>query len=344
MSIKNVYATVVLLLALSFSVEAGQDVISINYPPDKSVREYGLLGVSFSMTKGTVDRVMVRVNGREETTIVPDIDTECFEVSIEPGVNKVELVAYKEGAVVVKKVLEAFRRSDLISEHRKVPKGFKVDSFHMQTQTHCRKCHVLDPSEYDVKPISPATFTADNFDSKAVLATTSTCYSCHKKIMSNAYVHGPASVWSCLSCHDADSIPEYSVKTPDTEMCYECHTEQKKDWLSKKFVHGPVNMGKCTICHSPHSTANAFNLFKSTWDLCINCHAEKADGVHIFADALFKDGHPTRDRDDPVNVGKELTCASCHNPHASNFPPLWAFEVSDLFELCSKCHDNYSTR
>jgi len=343
MSIKIICLTAVISVLLCLGAEAAESPLTINYPPDKTVREYDLLGVSLNVSIGSVNRITVKVNGKERAVIIPVIITECFIVSLEPGVNRVEITGYRDENVVESLTREVFRRSDLISEYVKVPSDFKIDYFHMEKRRFCAKCHVMEPSIYDTKPISPATFVAEKFDNIAVIAATSTCYSCHRKIMSAAYVHGPASVWSCLSCHDSETIPEYSVKKPDTELCYSCHTEQKKDWLSKKYLHGPVNIGKCTICHSPHASKNSFNLFKSTWDLCVNCHAEKADGVHVIGDTMFKEGHPTRDREDPIRVGKELTCASCHNPHASNYPHLWAFEVSDLFELCKKCHKNYST-
>lgn len=331
------------LLIFSISAEGEGRVLTILYPPENTIREYDILGLSVQLSKDSVDSLIVKVNGVEQTSIIPANDIECFTVSLVPGINNIELAAYKGDKVAALLKRDAFLRSDLIAEYRNVPGEFKRDYFHMEDRKECSKCHVLEPSIYDSKPISPAAFTGDKFDSQTVFAATSTCYSCHKRMMSQAYAHGPASVWSCLSCHETDTIPEYSVKKPDTEMCYNCHVEQKNLWLSKKYTHGPVTIGKCTICHSPHASNNEFNLFKKTWDLCINCHAEMADGVHVIRDTTFKRGHPTRDRPDLLRVGKELSCASCHNPHASNSPHLWAFEVSELFQLCSICHKKYST-
>lgn len=344
MSIKSFCVIVVLILFLGTGALANENTIAINYPPDKTVREYEILGVSVDLLKDSIDIIEVIVNGNQISLITPHAETECFSVSIEPGINIIELVFYKGDKIIDRVVREVFRRSDLISEYKKVPADFKKDNFHVEDRKKCTKCHVLESSDYDVKPLNPATFSSELFDSKTIITATSTCYSCHKQMVSYPFVHGPVSVWSCLSCHEAEATPRYSVKQPDTQMCYACHIEQKMDWESKKYAHGPVTIGKCTICHSPHASKNAFNLFKSTWDLCINCHAERADGLHVIGDTMFKEGHPTRGRKDPVRIGKELTCASCHNPHASNFPHLWAFEVNDLFELCLKCHKNYSTQ
>ncbi len=343
MSIRSACLALVILF-FGLSAHGAESVLTINYPPDNSVREFDIVGLSVNLSKEAVSRIAVNVNGIEKSSIDPDNAVECFTVPVTPGINNIELVAYNGEIVLEKFSRVVFRRSELASQYRSIPTGFKRDYFHMETREQCTKCHVLEPNIYDIKPISPATFTAEKFDSQAVIAATSTCYSCHKNMMSQVYAHGPASVWSCLSCHESDTIPEYSVKKPDSEMCYGCHVEQMRNWMSKKYSHGPVTIGMCTICHSPHGSQNEFNLFKATWDLCINCHAEKADGVHVIGGSLITDGHPTRDRPDPVRIGKELTCASCHDPHASNFPHLWAFDVTDLFELCSKCHKNYSTQ
>ncbi|GBE03876.1 doubled CXXCH motif [bacterium BMS3Abin09] len=327
------------LLITSIAANAGQEVIVLHTPPDRTVIEYDILNLSLEVTKGAVDLIKVTVDGKDRKEIVPDLGFECFSVILNKlGTSTVEVSAFKGETLVATFVRNVFRRSDLVGEYRKPPLSFKISGFHMEAHPECRKCHVLEVSGYDKKPISPSTFASEKFSSEQIFAATSTCYSCHKSITKKPYVHGPASVWSCLSCHDNNAAIRYSVRKPVKDVCYGCHVEQKKEWNSKKYIHGPVNVGKCTICHSPHSSNYAFNLFKSTWDLCVNCHAEKATGQHVLGDTMFKKGHPTKGRKDPVRIGKELTCASCHNPHASNYPHLWAFEVNDVFELCKKCH------
>ncbi len=198
----------------------------------------------------------------------------------------------------------------------------------------CASCHSVEPTEADKKPVSIATIT-DKKGSKPK----STCYSCHKSIMAYSYEHGPASVWACLSCHEQDSSPRYAVAKPDAEICYTCHVEQKAEWLSKKHIHGPVNVGMCSICHNPHASDHPFHLYKDTWNLCVTCHVENGTGMHVLADVYSTEGHPTRGKPDPVRIGKELSCASCHNPHASDFHNLWTFGVDSLYDLCQKCHN-----
>lgn len=334
--IRTLYIVCCLLLT-AVPAGAGQGAISLHTPGDKTVIEYDVLNISLEVPEGAADLIKVTVDGTEKKEIVPDLKYECFSVRLNPGTSTVELFVYKGEELVASFVRHIFRRSDLVSEYRKAPRSFSKVRFHMEENPECRECHTLESGEYDLKPVRPGSVPAAVGGSN-VFEAASTCNSCHNNITRTPFVHGPASVWSCLSCHDKDAEIIYSVKQPVKDVCYQCHVEQKNNWNSKKYIHGPVNVGKCTICHSPHSSDNAFNLFKSTWELCVNCHAEKGTGLHVLGDAMLEKGHPTRGRKDPLRIGRELTCASCHDPHASNYPHLWAFEVDELFELCKKCH------
>ncbi len=333
----SLYAAVLLLIFFNIP-EADQERITINYPPDKVIMEFGLLSVSLTVPAGSADKIQARVNDNEMINITPDQVYECFSVPLKLGINKIYITAIKDGNKIFDETLSVFLRSDLVGEFSNSPADFRKDYFHMKGRPRCAECHKLEPKEFDKTPVSPTSFVAEAFDRKTVIEATSTCYSCHKKIAASPYVHGPVVVWSCLSCHDKDSEPKYSVGKPDAEVCFGCHIEQKNEWTAQKYMHGPVTIGKCAICHSPHSAKYPFNLYKPTWDLCVNCHAEKGSGKHVLGDAFSSEGHPTKGRPDPLRIGKEMTCASCHNPHASNFPHLWAFEVNDMFELCRKCH------
>lgn len=330
---------IMFLSASCLAAEAGGESITLLYPPDNTIMEFGLIGISMHVPEGSAELIKAEVDDKEIVNIVPDEEYECFSVPLAPGMNRITITAIKGGTRVYDVTLNVFRRSDLVSKYMKGPAGFRKNFFHMKDREQCAKCHILEPKEFDRKPISPTSFTAEAFDTQTVLAATSTCYSCHYRIASYPYVHGPAAVWSCLSCHDDKSEPKYSVKKPDTEVCFGCHIEQKNEWAGRKYTHGPVTLGKCAICHSPHASEYAFNLYKPTWDLCVTCHAEKANGRHVLGDSFSTEGHPTRNRPDPVRTGKELTCASCHQPHASNSPHLWAFDVQSMFELCQRCHN-----
>jgi predicted CXXCH cytochrome family protein len=333
MSIVKFFLAAAFVLLVGANSAYSLDLINIHYPPDKIYKDHGLLGFSLSMHEDTNAVIKVTVNDKEKMFLNVDEKFTCFTVPLEPGVNTVNITAFKKDVVIDIVTREVFRRSSLISQYVKAPPEYKKDNFHINENKECSGCHILEPSDYDLNPVRSKSLDRVRLADNGKKGALSNCFSCHNAITSYPYVHGPANVWSCLSCHDAEANPRYSIKDEGPELCYQCHTEQKKDWLSKKIIHGPVNMGKCTICHSPHSSDHPFNLYKATWHLCTNCHDEKKTGVHLLAK-----GHPTRGREDPIRVGKELSCGSCHNPHASNFPHLWVFEVKTIKELCQKCH------
>ena len=337
MSVKKFCATLVLVLLFNLTADGSSNVLTLHYPPDKSVVESDYMSISLSTIEGFDGHLKVEVNKDETTKILPG-QFRCFRVALDLGINTIDLLAESGGKSVDQISITVFRRSSIISRYRTPPPEFKMAFFHMQDHSECTGCHVLDPTEADRKPVNILKLSAKS-GNEMPGSSVSTCYSCHKGILSDKYVHGPVAVWSCLSCHDPDSDPRYSVKRPDSDMCYECHLEQMKIWSSKKYVHGPINLGKCTICHEPHGSDYPDYLLNQSWDLCVSCHADSATGKHVLGDAFSTKGHPTRGYPDPLRKGEELTCASCHNSHASSFPNLWEYEVESLFDLCQKCHN-----
>jgi predicted CXXCH cytochrome family protein len=335
MPVRSFLSVLILTLAFCSVAGGGERVMTLHYPPDRTVMEFGLLNVALSVTEEFKGKIVVYVNGLEEKEVLNERVMKCFSVHIDPGINEISIAAKDGKREVERHTFSVFRRSDFVRELRKPPKEFKKVFFHMSTWNQCAGCHTMEPTEADKKPLHITGFSGDMPGEPA-----STCYSCHKAIISYSYVHGPISVWACLSCHEPDATPCYAVKKPETQTCFKCHVEQQKNWISKKFIHGPVNIGQCSICHNPHASDHPFFLIKHSWDLCVQCHVDSGSGLHVIADVYSKKGHPTRDKPDPVRIGKELNCASCHNPHASDFPNLWAFGVESVFELCKKCHKN----
>lgn len=118
------------------------------------------------------------------------------------------------------------------------------------------------------------------------------------------------------------------------ETCSTCH----QDILSGEFRHGPAEAGLCTICHNPHASQNPAWLRKSSWDLCVTCHAEKAGGRHVVAGFVSGSTHPTRDRRDPSRPGKRLACTSCHSPHSAATRDLFVLGIKTRAEMCRICH------
>jgi len=83
------------------------------------------------------------------------------------------------------------------------PAGFNKEPFHSrERETGCSGCHDLDaPSPDAAMPKKPEDMI---------------CYSCHRKIPTGKYIHGPAAVWYCLGCHNPDLYPvKYQFESVD---------------------------------------------------------------------------------------------------------------------------------
>lgn len=302
---------------------AEEPVITLLYPRPGMVHELGMASVSVALRPGSADRVRVMVNGVERAAGEVRRDRACFVVPLVGGRNEIGVQATLAGQVAGEETASVFRRSDLEAQYRQVPEGFERDRFHQRPNEACAACHSLSTAAAGVK---------------AAAGDGSTCLSCHKKLAVGAWVHGPVAVGSCLACHDPSASPSFSVKEPIADVCFSCHQEQRDLWRSKKYMHGPVTTGKCTICHGPHSSEIAFGLHKATWYLCTTCHEDRGSGKHVLGHSFSTEGHPTHGRPDPRRPGKEFTCASCHDPHASNVPQMWVIDAKSTFELCGLCH------
>ena len=334
-----ILCAILFLFFLTPSARGAEGDITINYPPDGTVMEFDTLSVSLTVTPGTFSSLTIYVNSDKKMEIVPERAFESFSVILDTGMNVIEIAGTKNDQLIDKKSIRVFRRSDLQRIYQTPPEGFQKDYFHGKDRSLCRPCHILQPGENDKKPVTVSAFPAEAVKGlSASEAAKSTCYSCHKSLTARPFIHGPSAVWSCLSCHEPQSEPKYSVKKPDTKLCFGCHLVQKEKWYSKKYLHGPFNTGKCAICHSPHASDYPYNLVRDTWDLCVGCHTDKGSGLHIVQKFFSATYHPTRGKPDPSRKGQELTCASCHDPHAANNNKLWRFNVSSDFQLCMQCH------
>jgi predicted CXXCH cytochrome family protein len=299
---------------------------NVLYPLDRSL--YGGAGIAHIVIelneKGA--SLTVRVNGKLLEN--PKIKDKIYHyaASLAFGLNQVEVEVFSGSKPLGRETQELFFFSPL-AKIDEVPREFTRAPFHLNGRRpeKCVLCHVLDPQKDDVAPAKPAA---------------SSCYSCHQGLIQYKQVHGPASLWHCLRCHEPDSAPaRYATPVPVRNLCWGCHADQKEYFLASAYQHGPTATGMCTICHNPHASDNEFWLKKQPWDLCTTCHAEKASGRHVIAWGPSGQTHPTRGRPDPKKPEREFSCRSCHNPHASNMPKLWNYNVKSYFELCQVCHN-----
>ena len=294
------------------------------YPPDRAVFVgAGLAHLVIELNRPV--KISARLNGSPLSDAKVKDKIHHYPLRLKFGLNRID-VEVQGGELAIEQEKREIFFFYPIAEKNKIPGGFTSKPFHQagKTAEKCAACHVLEPQKIDHSPLTPKD---------------SSCHICHSRLTRFKHVHGPASLWRCLACHDSKSSPaKYVTPVPVRDLCYGCHEAQKNYFFSSRYQHGPTATGMCTICHNPHGSENEFWLKKPRWDLCTTCHFEKASGRHVIAWGPTGDTHPTRGRPDPMRPERELACPSCHNPHAANSPKLWNFGATTLFQLCTTCH------
>jgi predicted CXXCH cytochrome family protein len=180
---------------------------------------------------------------------------------------------------------------------------------------------------------------------------------------------------SCMECHDPHAAnQEYNLKKPVQELCLGCHvakpnqtppqtSQQGKlppEWatasndlsaqylkMSSKYVHAPAEKS-CLICHDAHASEFPDELRVPVRDLCMDCHGPNSEKIvqssqpfplfnglvslppKTFA-KLKRFELSGKYVHDPVN----MSCALCHDAHASDYPTELYAPVQDV---CLTCH------
>lgn len=247
-----------------------------------------------------------------------------WSVQLTPGPNVLEVEFAPAGRPATREA-RAVYFFDPVHAASEPPKTFKRAPFHQAgAEAVCRECHRTQSVPDDVAPAAP---------------DQSTCFTCHAGLTKVKEVHGPAALWACTKCHDATSTPgRYATPEPVMPLCFSCHQEQKDRFYGSPYQHGPTATGFCTLCHNPHGSEHGLFLKKAAWNLCTTCHFEKGSGRHVVSWGPSGQTHPTRGRPDPSRPNRELSCASCHNPHAAAGPKLWNFGATIWLDLCRNCH------
>jgi predicted CXXCH cytochrome family protein len=218
----------------------------------------------------------------------------------------------------------------------------------------CSACH---PAPVDDK----VGLTAANVDSL--------CYNCHtnfKAEMAGAKSRHKLldkSKQSCMECHDPHAAnQEYDLKKPAQELCVSCHDEPPKGdaplltsdgtnrqylRLSSKYVHEPSKKS-CLICHDAHASEFPKELRVSESDLCKGCHGPNSEkivqssqpfplfnGLVSLSPKTFEKLSRFELTDKYVHEPVNVSCALCHDAHASDYATGLYAPVTDL---CLACH------
>ena len=319
------FKTMAILVWGSLDCRAG-GFFSVQWPPPDSFVENEKISMVLQVEKKTLDtiRAVDDKNSLTERVVPPDSDLVCFGITLNKGLNTIELIGLQEGKIVARKRAKIFFRSDLLPKFRTVPTGFQRYIFHFAAnEKSCTGCHDMEPTLGNLRPAKPEQ---------------STCYICHAQKSVNSFVHNPAAQWTCFSCHEIlKGQRKYTTPKPDQQVCYPCHNKVMKQWKNKKIMHGPTAVGHCTLCHNPHGSAYPSLLRMQTTDLCINCHEDKASGAHVIA-GFYGKGHPVRGVKDPFKPDREFTCAGCHNPHAGDTLNMLNHDAGNITAYCTLCH------
>jgi len=299
----------------------------VHVPADRSlVSGDGILHVIGEVQGAGAPGMEVRLDGDIIVAVARRVGDRAVmhaALRLAPGLNRLSIVFRGSSGRPITMEREVFHVVPLVPDAVPPPE-FARRPFHAgDAPVVCARCHRVVARAEDTAPAAPEQ---------------STCFSCHAGLTRAAEVHGPTAQWACTRCHDAAAGAAYATPEPVMPLCYACHVEQKERFYGSRYQHGPTATGRCTICHSPHGTGHRVFLKKAPWDLCTTCHVEKKSGRHVVAWGPSGQSHPTRGRPDPARPGQELSCASCHNPHAAPSPKLWNFKATIWLDLCRNCH------
>lgn len=306
--------------------------LEIIYPADKTLVRRSDFLVLKGGNSPVLEEMIIDINGDASDPL--DISTEEYKAAfadfliLEPswtaGKNSIAVKGLVGGKVVVTANAEFYFNShaDPVAV---TPPGFQPFIMHTPAkESLCQPCHNMQPTDAQLKGAS----SADN-----------PCASCHARMFSQEYVHGPEGVFQCIDCHDSKSKPQrWQILKPELELCTECHDDKVSEFKKRAFVHGPVAIGNCIPCHNPHAAAEPFQLNASTNTLCGGCHSTIKQGGHVVRAVGGSKGHPLAGVNDPLRPGRKLSCASCHSPHSGENAALFVRGITNRFSLCQECH------
>jgi len=318
-----------LLLAVLLVVFSGHNAycLELIYPEDGTLLEKQGNLIIKAGGNNAVDGVIVEINGFRSGLL--DISSPEYKavfqdfLILEPeyssGKNVIVVEGYKQGAVVGKLSTEIYFQAN---PNVFPPPKYRPFVMHVsQKEALCSSCHEMSPTMEDLRNYSSA----------------NPCAACHKNLLNKKYVHGPAGVYQCVSCHDPSTRPsKYKVKNSDVWLCAECHSDKISKFKANSFIHGPVEVGMCLVCHNAHSSENPYQLKASVNDLCLGCHSGLQVPVH-FTQGTGK-GHPVSGAVDPRSpINEKLSCVSCHNPHGGVNRVFFEKDLSGMM-FCQECH------
>mgnify|MGYP001179669680 CR=1 FL=1 len=311
------------------SIYAPAWAIEIFYPKDMTSFIKSNYLIAFMGEDLDVDQVNVVINGVESGYIdISGADYRSYfadKLILEPEFDLGENVILLQGSTATGEIREARATVYYLGDDpmARAPKNFAPFIMHKKEhEQKCGDCHDMNPDRVALSSIS---------------MENNPCASCHRRMLNDSYVHGPAGVFRCVYCHRDSSMSQKYLVPQEAQLCMECHEEKIGEFKSRKYVHGPVAVGLCLACHDPHASSFPAQLRSKTNDTCLSCHVTVVKNVHVGR-GVGGGAHPLRGVDDPLRRGRELSCASCHDPHSGEGRSLFIRGEKGRFALCQHCH------
>ncbi len=261
--------------------------------------------------------------------------TSCHEIRVNRDVTRVKL-----NTAVPSKLC--------ISCHSDKNAATLKGRIHQPAVRDCLKCH--DPHESAnkdqlLKPLSGG--KSENL-----------CLSCHDigvKVASGGSRH-PALDMGCDTCHNVHKVGDatkrefkYHLAKDTPALCLDCH-DAKDESLAKAHNHQPFANADCLGCHDPHQSTRPHLMqaflhvpFDGGADACSTCHQPAKDGKVVLTAASPKELCVTCHAEKAEQIDKAKVqhpgaagdCTDCHSPHAGASP---GFLKPDPVSVCLNCH------
>ena len=204
------------------------------------------------------------------------------------------------------------------------------------------------------------------------------CHDPHNDQYGNFLVMDNTGSKLCISCHvmSAWAASTHAVSSKLVPTALATQLASKKSGVQSRAAAAADSVAHtaCASCHVPHTagTKSALMRFSEPEKNCIDCHAGDGPGKNVSAELKKASAHPIsmdqsahNSREDLVNPPvRHVTCADCHNPHATSSAPGGKNQVSGAlasvsgvsagggilsavtreYELCFRCHGDSAAR
>jgi len=205
-----------------------------------------------------------------------------------------------------------------------------------------------------------------------------TCHDPHNNQYGSFLVMDNSSSQLCVTCHALSAWPgsAHASSSQLVPLALASQIALPQSGLQSKAVVAAASVAHtaCASCHTPHAAAAKSGLmrFSLPEQNCVNCHAGAGPGKNVAADLKKLSAHPVSmeadvhsARENLVNPPvRHVTCADCHNPHATSSAVGTKNHVSGAlanvagisagggilsavtheYELCFRCHGDSANR